>query len=62
MEKWIGEAVAKMHLYKIKQEEVARRVGVRREHINKILSGNIRPKNAEQRIVTAIDEIINERG
>lgn len=62
MDKWIGEAILKMRANKITQEQVAKKVGVRREHINLILSGRYTPKNAESRIMTAIDEIIRERG
>jgi DNA-binding XRE family transcriptional regulator len=62
LDKWIGEAILKMRANKITQEQVAKKVGVRREHINLILSGRYTPKNAKSRIMTAIDEIIRERG
>lgn len=61
MDKWIGEAILKMRSNKITQEQVAKKVGVRREHINLILSGRYIPKRAEERIMAAIDEIIAER-
>ncbi len=61
MDKWIGEAILKMRSNKITQEQVAKKVGVRREHINLILSGRYFPKKAEERIMAAIDEIIAER-
>jgi transcriptional regulator with XRE-family HTH domain len=61
LDKWIGEAILKMRSNKITQEQVAKKVGVRREHINLILSGRYIPKRAEERIMAAIDEIIAER-
>ena len=61
MKIWIGEAILKMRENKMTQEQVAKKVGVRREHINLILSGKYIPKNAEERITAAIDEIIAER-
>lgn len=64
MDQWIGEAIFKMRSNKITQEQVASKMGVGREYINKILTGKkeFTPKNAESRIMTAIDEIIRERG
>ncbi len=55
---WIAEVVGKMHVYKISQDELAEKMGVRREHINKILNGRIAPKGAEERITAALDAII----
>lgn len=62
MEEWIGEVIGKMHVNKITQVELARHLGIRRDYLSKILNGAINPKGAKQRIVTAINEIINERG
>ena len=63
MDKWIGEAIFKMRSNKITQENVASKMGVGRGYINKILTGKeeYTPKNAESRIMTAIDEIIEEK-
>lgn len=58
MESWIAEVVGKMHVHKISQDELAEKVGVRREHINKILNGKLAPKGAKERITTAINELI----
>jgi transcriptional regulator with XRE-family HTH domain len=58
MEPWIAEVVGKMHVHKISQDAIAERVGVRREHINKILNGKIAPKGAAERITVAVDELI----
>ena len=61
MEKWIGDAVAKMHINRITQSVVADKMGVTREYISNILNGVKQPANAENRIMTAIDEIIKEK-
>lgn len=61
MDKWIAEAVGKMHVNKIKQDEVADRLGIRRDYFNKIINGKESPKGAEKRIMVAIDSIISER-
>ncbi len=61
MEHWIGEAVAKMHINKIKQDEVAEKMGIRRDYLNKILNGKESPKGIEQRVTDAIDAILADR-
>lgn len=61
MEKWIGNAVGKMHLNDISNIELAGALNVTPQYISEILNGKKSPKNIEQRIMTAIDEIISER-
>ena len=61
MEKWIEIAVGKMHVNKISQEKLASKLGLRRDYVNKILNGIETPKNAEERIMSAIDEIIKAK-
>lgn len=62
LEKWIATVVGKMHVNKIKQTELAEKLGIRRDYLNKILNGADRPANAEERITKALDELIVERG
>lgn len=62
MEKWIGEAVGIMHVNRIKQGQVADKLGVTNDYVNMILNGKKAPKGAEKRIMGAIAEIISERG
>ena len=62
MEKWIGEAVGVMHVNRIKQGQVADKLGVTNDYVNMILNGKKTPKGAEERIMGAIAEIISERG
>lgn len=61
MDKWIGDAVGKMHINGISQNQVAVKLGVSYDYVNKILNGRECPVNAESRIMTAIDEIIKEK-
>ncbi len=61
MDEWIGTAIGKMHLHKITQNEVAAEMGIRRDHLNKILNGKEKPKGAAERVTAAIDRIIARR-
>ena len=61
MEQWIVEAVGKMHVNKITQLQLAEKLGVTKDYIWMILNGKKTPKNAESRIMEALDEIIVER-
>ena len=61
MDNWIAVAIGKMHINNIKQDDVASKMGIRRDYLNKILNGKNFPKDAETRIMSAIDEIIREK-
>ena len=61
MEKWIGDAVGKMHINQISNIELAGALNVTPQYISEILNGKKTPKNIESRVMTAIDEIIAER-
>jgi transcriptional regulator with XRE-family HTH domain len=50
-----------MHINGISQNQVAVKLGVSYDYVNKILNGRECPANAEERIMAAIDEIIAER-
>ena len=58
MEAWIAEVVGKMHIHRITQEAVAERVGVRREHICKVLGGKENGAKLKDKILTAVDDLI----
>ena len=58
METWIAEVVGKMHIHRITQEALAERVGVRREHICKVLGGKESGVKLKDKILTAVDEMI----
>lgn len=57
MEEWIADVIGKMHIHKITQTMLAERIGIRRDYLNKILAGAIRPKGARSRIESALDEL-----
>ena len=62
MENWIATVVGKMHLHKIKQDDLAAYLGVSRVYINKILNGKEHPANAKANITAALDKLIKEKG
>lgn len=61
MDSWIAEAVGKMHINRITQIELSKKMGVTNDYVSMILRGKKSPTNAEERITTAIDEIIADR-
>ena len=61
MEKWIGECVAKMHIHGIRQEELAKEIGIRRDYLSKILNAKEKPKGARERITEALNNLISRR-
>lgn len=61
MDGWIANAVGKMHVNKISNIDVAKKLNFTVEYVSMILNGKRDPKNAEIRIMSAIDEIIQER-
>ena len=61
MEQWIADVVGKMHINKITQSQLAEKMGVTNDYIWMILNGKKTPKDAESRIMTAINDIISER-
>ena len=62
MEQWIADVVGKMHINKITQTQLAKKLGVTNDYVWMILNGKKNPANAEERIVKALDELIAERG
>lgn len=61
MENWIAAVVGKMHVNKITQNALAEKMGIRRDYLNKILNGIERPENAKERVVKALEELIESR-
>ena len=61
MEQWIADVVGKMHINKITQSQLAEKMGVTNDYIWMILNGKKTPKDAENRINSAIDQILTER-
>ena len=61
MDGWIANAVGKMHVNKISNIDVAKKLNFTVAYVSIILNGKKTPKDAETRIMSAIDEIIAER-
>ena len=61
MDSWIANAVGKMHVNRISNIDVAKKLNFTVEYVSMILNGKRDPKDAEIRIMSAIDEIIAER-
>lgn len=61
MDGWIANAVGKMHVNKISNIDVAKKLNFTVAYVSMILNGKKTPKDAETRIMSAIDEIIAER-
>lgn len=60
MEAWIGEAVGKMHMNGITQMQVAKYLGVTNDYVSLILRGKKKPKDAEKRIMSAIEHLSSD--
>jgi transcriptional regulator with XRE-family HTH domain len=61
LENWIATVVGKMHLHKIKQDDLAAYLGISREHLNRILNGKENPANAKANITAALDKLIKDK-
>lgn len=57
----IGEIVKFMHLHKIKQKEIAEKIGIRREHLNRILNFQIESQKTIPLIKKALNELVIEK-
>lgn len=60
-EKWTGDLVAKMHMNRIYGNDVAKHCGITRAYFSMIINGKRVPNGWQQRLETAVDEIIAER-
>lgn len=61
MKNWTAHAVGLMHLNKITQIDLANHMGVTNDYISMILNCKKEPKDAESRIMAAINAIMEER-
>ena len=61
METWIANVVGKMHVNKISNIELAKKLNVTPQYISELLNGKKSPKGAEERITAAVEEIIAEK-
>lgn len=57
-EQWVGAVIGEMHMNRIKQVDLAKAMDVTPEYLNAILNGKRSPVGAEQRIRSALDNLI----
>lgn len=61
IEKWTGRLIGKMHNEGITRNELADELGVQKSYVSMILNCERKPPNAQQRLETAVDAIIERR-
>ena len=61
-DKWTGTVVAKMHIYGIRQGELAEKLKISAPYLSDILNCKEKPKDGKKKILEALDAIIAERG
>lgn len=60
-EKWTGEIIGIMHNNRIRYIDVAEKMGITKAYLSQILSGTRKTKGIQQRIESAVNELIEER-
>lgn len=60
-DKWTGRLVGKMHNEEITRNELADELGVKKSYISMILNCDRKPPDAQKRLETAVDAIIERR-
>lgn len=58
---WTANLVGQMHLLGIKSKELAEKVGWHEKYLSAVLNGKRNPKNAEEQLFAALDELISEK-
>lgn len=58
LEKWTGEVVGLMHIYCIKQEDLAAAVGWTRPYLSRVLNGRRQSPKAQEKIMAALAQLI----
>ena len=60
-EKWTGRLIGRMHNAEITRQDLANELGVRKSYISMILNGDRKPPDAQKRLETGVDAIIDRR-
>ena len=60
-EAWTGEIVAQMHVNKITQGELAKKMCITRTYLNRLLTGAQVTRGTEERCREAVNQIVAER-
>ncbi len=60
-ERWTGEVMKELHLNRLTCKDLARKMEIREGYLSEILNGKRSPKRAEERVMAALQELIEER-
>ena len=60
-ENWTGDLIGRMHNQRITISDLAAELGVTKAYISMILNGYRRPKDAQQRLESAFDAILERK-
>lgn len=58
---WTAELVGKMHLYGISAKQLAVEAGWHEKYLSAVMNGHRNPKEAEQKLTAALDQLIAKR-
>ena len=58
---WTGEVIGKMHIHRIKVNELAEYLGYHPKYVSSILNGKKNPKHAELIFTAAVDRMIAQK-
>lgn len=61
IQKWTGDVVGRMHVYKITYAQLAGEIGWHAKYLSSVLNGYVSPKRAEEKICFALDRLIEEK-
>jgi len=57
---WTADLIGKMHLHNVTAQALACKVGWHPKYLSAVLNGHRTPKNAEQMLGKALEELISE--
>lgn len=60
-EKWTGDVVGQMHVYRITRDQLAMKLGQHPKYVIAVLNGKRKPEGAEAAYKAALNELIAER-
>lgn len=57
---WTADLIGEMHLHGITAKQLAEKVGWNPKYLSTVLNGHRNPKNAEQTLSKALEELISD--
>ena len=61
IEPWTGKLVGRMHIERIRVEDLAKELGCTKGYVSMILNGKRKPPDARQKLEQAVERIIERR-